>query len=54
MQLKAPKLLEDIRDAADFIEAAAREKALDDCRRDCFLRQAVDAEDQFAEARRPG
>ncbi|OGA46130.1 MAG: hypothetical protein A3F74_20350 [Betaproteobacteria bacterium RIFCSPLOWO2_12_FULL_62_58] len=42
MQPKAPKLLEDIRDAAAFIRQAVRGKALDDYRRDRLLRQAIE------------
>lgn len=42
MQPKAPKLLEDIRDAAAFIGEAARGKTLDDYRRERLLRQAIE------------
>jgi uncharacterized protein with HEPN domain len=42
MQPKAPKLLEDIRDAAAFIREVTRGKTLDDYRRDRLLRQAIE------------
>ncbi len=42
MQPKAPKLLEDIRDAATFIQDAVRGKTLDDYHADRLLRQAVE------------
>ncbi len=42
MQPKTPKLLEDIRDAAAFIQEAARGKTLDDYREDRILRQAIE------------
>jgi uncharacterized protein with HEPN domain len=42
MQPKAPKLLEDIRDAAAFIGEAARGKGLADYERDRLLRQAIE------------
>ncbi len=42
MQPKAPKLLEDIRDAAAFIGEAVRGKGLADYERDRLLRQAIE------------
>ncbi len=42
MQPKAPKLLEDIRDAAAFIREAVRGKTLDDYQRERLLRQAIE------------
>jgi uncharacterized protein with HEPN domain len=42
MQRKAPKLLEDIRDAAVFIEQCAASKSLDEYRHDRLLRQAIE------------
>jgi uncharacterized protein with HEPN domain len=42
MRPKAPKLLEDIRDAASFIEQCAAAGSLDDYRRDRLVRQAVE------------
>lgn len=42
MSPKAAKLLEDIRDAAAFIQYAATDKTLDDYRGDRLLRQAVE------------
>lgn len=42
MELKSPKLLEDIRDAAAFVRQAVERKSLDDYRRDRLLRQAVE------------
>ena len=42
MQPKAPKLLEDIRDAAAFIGEAARGTGLADYERDRLLRQAIE------------
>jgi uncharacterized protein with HEPN domain len=42
MSPKAPKLLEDIRDAAAFVEEIARGKTLPDYQRDRLLRQAIE------------
>ena len=42
MQPKTPKLLEDIRDAAAFIQEGVRGKTLDDYRADRILRQAIE------------
>ena len=42
MQPKAPKLLEDIRDAAAFIGEVVRGKGLADYERDRLLRQAIE------------
>lgn len=42
MQPKAPKLLEDIRDAAAFIREVAGDKTLEDYRRERLLRQAIE------------
>ncbi len=42
MQPKAPKLLEDVRDAAAFIREVAQGKTLEDYRRDRLLRQAIE------------
>lgn len=42
MQPKTPRLLEDIRDAADFILQSTRGKALPDYSPDRLLRQAVE------------
>jgi uncharacterized protein with HEPN domain len=42
MQPKTPKLLEDIRDAAAFIQEAVRGKTIDDYRADRILRQAIE------------
>ena len=42
MQPKSPKLLEDIRDAANFIREVTRERTLADYSRDRLLRQAVE------------
>jgi uncharacterized protein with HEPN domain len=42
MRPKAPKLLEDIRDAAAFIREAVRGKTLGDYQRDRLLRQAIE------------
>ena len=42
MQPKSRKLLEDIRDAADFVIEAVRGKSLDDYRSERILRQAVE------------
>lgn len=42
MQPKAPKLLEDVRDAAAFIGEAVRGKGLADYERDRLLRQAIE------------
>jgi uncharacterized protein with HEPN domain len=42
MQPKAPKLLEDIRDAAAFIAEAVRGKSIDHYRQDRLLRQAIE------------
>jgi len=42
MQPKAPKLLEDIRDAAAFIGEAVRGKGLADYERERLLRQAIE------------
>ena len=42
MQPKSPKLLEDIRDAAEFIREAAQGLTLDDYRDDRRLRNAVE------------
>lgn len=42
MQPRAPKLLEDIRDAAAFIGEAVRGKGLADYERDRLLRQAIE------------
>ena len=42
MQPKAPKLLEDIRDAAAFVGEAVRGKGLADYERDRLLRQAIE------------
>lgn len=42
MQPKSPKLLEDIRDAAEFIREAAQGLTLDDYRGDRRLRNAVE------------
>ena len=42
MQPKAPKLLEDIRDAAAFIGDAVRGKGLADYEHDRLLRQAIE------------
>ena len=39
---KTPKLLEDVRDAAEFILLVTRGKTLDDYRSDRLLRQAVE------------
>jgi uncharacterized protein with HEPN domain len=40
MHPKAPKLLEDIRDAPAFVLEAAKGRTIDDYRRDRLLRQA--------------
>jgi len=42
MESKTPKLLEDIRDAAQFVRQVTDSKTLDDYRDDRLLRQAVD------------
>lgn len=42
MRPKTPKLLEDVRDAAAFIQEAVRGKTFDDYRRDRLLRQAIE------------
>jgi uncharacterized protein with HEPN domain len=42
MRPKAPKLLEDIRDAAAFIREAVSGKTIEDYRRDRLLRQAIE------------
>lgn len=42
MQPKSRKLLEDIRDAADFVIEAVRGKSLEDYRSERILRQAVE------------
>ncbi len=42
MRPKAPKLLEDIRDATAFVLEAVQGKALDDYRQDRLLRQAIE------------
>jgi uncharacterized protein with HEPN domain len=42
MQLKSPKLLEDIRDAAVFVRQATAGKTLDDYRAQRLLRHAVE------------
>jgi uncharacterized protein with HEPN domain len=42
MDPKSPKFLEDIRDAADFIEQVTRAKSLADYRTDRLVRQAVE------------
>jgi uncharacterized protein with HEPN domain len=42
MRPKAPKLLEDIRDATAFIREAVQGKTLDDYQRDRLLRQAIE------------
>lgn len=42
MQPKSRKLLEDIRDAADFIVEAVRGKSLEDYRSERILRQAIE------------
>ncbi|MGH8597241.1 MAG: HepT-like ribonuclease domain-containing protein [Gammaproteobacteria bacterium] len=42
MQPKTPKLLEDIRDAAEFIHDAVRQKTLADYTVDRILRQAIE------------
>ena len=42
MERKSPKLLEDIRDAAAFVQQVVENKTLDDYRRDRLLRQAVE------------
>lgn len=42
MESKTPKLLEDIRDAAQFIRQVTDSKPLDDYRDDRLLRQAVE------------
>lgn len=42
MQPKAPKLLEDVRDAAAFIAEATQGKSIDDYGRDRLLRQAIE------------
>lgn len=42
MKPKAPKLLEDVRDAASFIRDTVQDKALADYRGDRLLRQAIE------------
>ena len=42
MRTKAPKLLEDIRDAAAYIREIARDRTLDDYQRDRMLRQTIE------------
>jgi len=42
MDPKSPKFLEDIRDAADFIQQVTRAKSLTDYRTDRLVRQAVE------------
>lgn len=42
MQPKTPKFLEDVRDAAAFIQEVTQGKTLDDYRADRLLRQAVE------------
>ena len=42
MRPKTPKLLEDIRDAANFIRECTRGKTLEDYRGDRILRQAIE------------
>jgi uncharacterized protein with HEPN domain len=42
MHPKAPKLLEDVRDAAAFIREAVRGKTLHDYQHDRLLRQAIE------------
>ena len=42
MKPKAPKLLEDVRDAAGFIRDTVQDKALADYQRDRLLRQAIE------------
>ncbi len=42
MWLKTPKLLEDIRDAAAFIQEVAQGKSLEEYQRDRLLRQAIE------------
>ena len=42
MHPRAPKLLEDIRDAADFVKTATRDLALEQFKQNRMLRQAVE------------
>ena len=42
MQIKTPKRLSDLRDAAEFIRGAVIGKSFDDYHRDRILRQAIE------------
>ena len=42
MQLRAPKLLEDIRSAADFVRVATQRVALEQFKQDRLMRPAVE------------
>jgi hypothetical protein len=52
MQPKAPKLLEDLRDAAAFIGEAVRGKGLADYERERLLRQATSSATSRSSAKR--